>query len=84
VANATDPLADFRRELERFADRLDPQRRRVLQLRFVAGMTQVEAAAQLGIPRSTLEDREREIKALLQHHLLDETTTPPPKKRAIA
>jgi RNA polymerase sigma-70 factor (ECF subfamily) len=81
MPTAGDPLADFRRELQRFADRLDPQRRRVLELRFLAGMTQVEAAAQLGIPRSTLEDREREIKTMLQQHLLDET---PPTRRASA
>jgi RNA polymerase sigma-70 factor (ECF subfamily) len=81
VPDASDPLVEFRRELERFAGRLDPQRRRVVELRFVAGMTQAEAAAQLGIPRSTLEDREREIKTMLQHHLLDET---PQSRRASA
>jgi RNA polymerase sigma factor (sigma-70 family) len=80
VAAATDPLADFRQDLERFADRLDPQRRRVLELRFVAGMTQAEAAAQLGMPRSTLEDREREIKTMLEHHLLDDGK----RRRALA
>jgi RNA polymerase sigma factor (sigma-70 family) len=67
-----DSLTDFRRELEAFAARLDPQRRQVLELRFVAGLTQVEAAAQLGMPRSTLEDWERQIKKLLQAHLLGE------------
>jgi RNA polymerase sigma-70 factor (ECF subfamily) len=76
AAADNDPLADFRRELERFAERLDPQRRRLLQLRFLAGMTQAEAAAQLGMPRTTLEDREREIKTMLQQHLLDETPQP--------
>jgi RNA polymerase sigma factor (sigma-70 family) len=69
AAVVVDPLVEFRRELERFATRLDPQRRQVLELRFVAGMTQVEAARQMGIPRSTLEDKEREIKRLLQEHL---------------
>jgi RNA polymerase sigma-70 factor (ECF subfamily) len=81
VPTASDPLADFRRELERFAERLDPQRRRVLELRFVAGMTQAEAAAQLGMPRSTLEDREREIKTMLQRHLLGDDK---PTRRASA
>jgi DNA-binding transcriptional regulator YiaG len=33
-------------------------------------LTQVEAAAQMGMPRSTLEDWERQIKKLLQAHLL--------------
>jgi RNA polymerase sigma-70 factor, ECF subfamily len=67
---AGEALDDFRRELQAFAGRLDPQRRRVLELRFVAGLTQVEAAAQMGMPRSTLEDWERQIKKLLQAHLL--------------
>jgi RNA polymerase sigma factor (sigma-70 family) len=64
------PLDDFRHELERFASRLPEDRRRVLQLRFVAGMTQVEAAAELGMPRSTLEDWERQIKRALEEYLL--------------
>ena len=33
------------------------------------GMTQVEAAAELGMPRSTLEDWEREIKRRLEAYL---------------
>jgi RNA polymerase sigma factor (sigma-70 family) len=64
------PLDDFRHELERFARRLPEDRRRVLELRFVAGMTQVEAAAALGMPRSTLEDWERQIKRALEEYLL--------------
>jgi RNA polymerase sigma-70 factor (ECF subfamily) len=81
VATAPDPLADFRRDLERFAEGLEPQRRRLLELRFVAGMTQTEAAAQLGMPRSTLEDWERQIKQALQEHLLAD---PPAARRALA
>jgi RNA polymerase sigma-70 factor (ECF subfamily) len=72
TAAAVDPLVDFRRELERFASRLEPEKRQVLELRFLAGMTQVEAAARLGMPRSTLEDWERQIKRLLHEHLLGE------------
>jgi RNA polymerase sigma-70 factor (ECF subfamily) len=67
---AADGLAEFRQDLERFATRLDPQRRLLLELRFVAGMTQVEAAERLAMPRSTLEDWERELKRQLQEHLL--------------
>jgi RNA polymerase sigma-70 factor (ECF subfamily) len=70
ASTGPDPLDDFRRDLERFATRLDPQRRQVLELRFVAGMTQVEAAERMNMPRSTLEDWERQIKRLLQEHLL--------------
>jgi RNA polymerase sigma factor (sigma-70 family) len=81
AAVAVDPMVDFRRELERFAARLDPLRRQVLELRFVAGMTQMEAAQRMGMPRSTLEDREREIKKLLQEHLLEEA---PAGRRATA
>jgi RNA polymerase sigma-70 factor (ECF subfamily) len=67
----TEPtLADeLRRELLRFAARLDPSRRTLLELRFVQGLTQVEAAKVLSIPRSTLESREHELKALLRAYL---------------
>jgi RNA polymerase sigma factor (sigma-70 family) len=68
-----DPLVEFRRELTEYARRLDPEKRQLLQLRFIAGMTQVEAAAQLKVPRSTLEDWERQIKRGLQQHLLGDT-----------
>jgi RNA polymerase sigma factor (sigma-70 family) len=64
-----EPLADFRQELERFARGLSDDRRRLLELRFVLGMTQVEAAAELGMPRSTLEDWERDIKRRLEAYL---------------
>jgi RNA polymerase sigma factor (sigma-70 family) len=64
------PLDDFKQELERFARRLPAERRRVLELRYVLGMTQVEAARALEMPRSTLEDWERQIKRALERHLL--------------
>ena len=64
-----EPLADFRQELERFARGLSDDRRRLLELRFVLGMTQVEAAAALGMPRSTHEDWERDIKRRLEAYL---------------
>jgi RNA polymerase sigma factor (sigma-70 family) len=67
---APDPIDEFRQDLERFASRLPADRRRVLELRFVAGMTQVEAAAELGMPRSTLEDWEKQIKRALEEYLL--------------
>jgi RNA polymerase sigma-70 factor (ECF subfamily) len=79
AAAAPDPVAEFRSELERFAARLDPQRRQVLELRYLAGMTQVEAAARLGMPRTTLEDWERQIKHLLHEHLLGEPGAGPSK-----
>jgi RNA polymerase sigma factor (sigma-70 family) len=65
----TDPLEDLRRELLRFAARLDPERQRLVQLRYIEGMTQMEAAAVLGKPRSTLEDWEHQFKRALQAHL---------------
>jgi RNA polymerase sigma-70 factor (ECF subfamily) len=65
-----EPLDDFRRELERFARRLPDDRRRLLELRFLAGMTQVEAASAMGMPRSTLEDWERQLKRALEAYLL--------------
>ena len=77
---AVDPLDDFRHELGRFAETLDPQRREVLQLRFLAGLTQMEAAARLGMPRSTLEDWEREIKRRLEAYLLGSAAKRPPRR----
>lgn len=77
---AADPLEDFRLDLNRFASRLDPERRRVLELRFVTGLTQVEAAARLGMARSTLEDWEHQIKRLLADHLLG---APPAERKAV-
>lgn len=68
VAN-TDPIDELRRELVRFATRLDPERQRLVQLRYVEGMTQMEAAAVLGKPRSTLEDWEHQLKRALTAHL---------------
>ena len=67
---STDPMDDFRHELGRFAETLEPNRREVLELRYLAGLTQVEAAARLGMPRSTLEDWERDIKRRLAVYLL--------------
>ena len=64
------PLRDFRSDLERFALTLPLERQRVLKLRFIEGLTQVETAQQLGVPRSTLEDWERHIKADLRAFLL--------------
>lgn len=68
---APDPLQEFRQELLRFAERLDPARRTLLELRFIEGLTQVEAAGRIGMPRSTLEDWEREIRSRLAAHLLE-------------
>jgi RNA polymerase sigma factor (sigma-70 family) len=65
----SDPLEDLRRELVRFAARLDPERQRLVHLRYVEGMTQMEAAAVLGKPRSTLEDWEHQFKRALHNHL---------------
>lgn len=65
----TDPVEDLRRELVRFAARLDPDRQRLVQLRYIEGMTQMEAAAVLGKPRSTLEDWEHQLKRALTAHL---------------
>ena len=64
-----DPMQELRRELVRFASRLDPERQRLVQLRYIEGMTQMEAAAILGKPRSTLEDWEHQFKRALQAHL---------------
>jgi len=65
----TDGISDLRRELARFAEQLDPERRRLVQLRYIEGMTQMEAAAILGKPRSTLEDWEHQFKRALSAHV---------------
>jgi RNA polymerase sigma factor (sigma-70 family) len=70
-----DPLQDLRRELARFAADLDPERQRLIQLRYIEGMTQMEAAAVLGKPRSTLEDWEHQFKRALRAHLAGKRTT---------
>jgi RNA polymerase sigma factor (sigma-70 family) len=69
-AASADPLEDFRQDLTRFALTLEPDRRLVLELRYLAGLTQVEAASRLGMPRSTLEDWERDIKRRLAVYLV--------------
>jgi RNA polymerase sigma factor (sigma-70 family) len=69
AASKSDPLEDLRRELVRFSARLDPERQRLIQLRYVEGMTQMEAAAVLGKPRSTLEDWEHQFKRALTAYL---------------
>jgi RNA polymerase sigma factor (sigma-70 family) len=80
-ATISDPMVEFRQELLRFAETLDPQRREVLQLRFFEGLTQMEAAARLGMPRSTLEDREKQIKRRLEEYLLGDQKTNDPQAK---
>jgi RNA polymerase sigma-70 factor (ECF subfamily) len=65
-----DTVGELRGDIRRFAARLDPKQRELLELRYFAGMTQVEAASALGMPRSTLEDWERHLKRLLKDFLL--------------
>lgn len=64
------PLEELRRALEHCARQMPPERRRLIELRFVLGMTQVEAAAELAMPRSTLEDWEKQVKRELRRQLL--------------
>jgi RNA polymerase sigma factor (sigma-70 family) len=77
AAARTDPLEDLRRELVRFAARFEPDRQRLIHLRYVEGMTQMEAAAVLGKPRSTLEDWEHQFKRALHAHLAGKDTKAP-------
>jgi RNA polymerase sigma factor (sigma-70 family) len=69
ASSRIDPLDELRRELVRFAARFDPERQRLIQLRYIEGMTQMEAAAVLGKPRSTLEDWEHQFRRALNAHL---------------
>lgn len=70
-AEAQGELADFRQDLERFAGGLAPSRRELLRARFIEGLTQVEVAERLGMPRSTLEDWEKQMKADLRAFFAD-------------
>ncbi len=79
-ASAADQLSEFRHELTRFALTLEPSKRKVLELRYVDGLTQMEAAAQLGMPRSTLEDWEKQIKRRLEAHLLGHENKRPDRR----
>jgi RNA polymerase sigma factor (sigma-70 family) len=72
AAAKTDLLDELRRELVRFAARMDPERRRLVQLRYIEGMTQVEAATALGMSRSTLEAWEHQFERALQVFLRGE------------
>ena len=63
-------LREFRADLERFADTLPLERQRMLQLRFIEGLTQVEASLRMHVPRTTLEDWERQMKVDLRLFLL--------------
>jgi RNA polymerase sigma factor (sigma-70 family) len=69
ASTSVDPLDDLRREIVRFASRLDPEKQQLIRLRYVEGMTQMEAAAVLGKPRSTLEDWEHQFKRALAAHV---------------
>ena len=82
AAPEPDAVEDFRRELLRFATRLPPSRRRLVELRYIAGMTQMEAAAVMGMSRSTLEDWEREVKESLSELLAPDGERKP--KTAVA
>lgn len=64
-------LRAFREDLRRFAERLAPDMRRLLELRFLMGLTQMETAAEMQVPRSTLEDREHALKKQLRAYLLE-------------
>lgn len=64
------PMREFRADLERFADTLPTERQRMLKLRFIEGLTQVETSELMRVPRSTLEDWERQMKAALRLFLL--------------
>jgi RNA polymerase sigma-70 factor (ECF subfamily) len=69
ASTKVDHMEDLRREIARFASKLDPERQKLIHLRYVEGMTQMEAAAVLGKPRSTLEDWEHQFKRALAAHV---------------
>jgi RNA polymerase sigma-70 factor (ECF subfamily) len=71
---ATGPEHELQREQIRklvaaFLDGLDPQDRRLLELRFMEGKSQRDVAATLGIGRQRVRGREAKLRARLIHHL---------------
>lgn len=70
----TDPeyaahLRSLRRLLDAFLDTLDDSDRRLVSLRFEQGLSQREAADELGVGRQVLRRRERDVRAALLEHL---------------
>jgi RNA polymerase sigma factor (sigma-70 family) len=69
----TEPHLVARQMIERFLGAHVPQpQRRFFVLRFLEHRTQVEAAAALGLPRSTLEGWEHRLSAALRRFILQE------------
>jgi RNA polymerase sigma-70 factor (ECF subfamily) len=62
MAAKVDPMDELRREVIRYAAGMHPERRRMVELRYLEGRTQMEAAAILGKPRSTVEDWEHQFR----------------------
>jgi RNA polymerase sigma-70 factor (ECF subfamily) len=66
------PAADAARIVERFCrERLPAKWQRVFDARFLRALSQAEAAAELGISRTTLAYQELRIRRLLQRFVLD-------------
>lgn len=60
--------------VERFRrERLPPELERVFEVRFLRQLPQREAAAELGVPRSTLVYQEQRVRELLERFLLNGT-----------
>jgi RNA polymerase sigma-70 factor (ECF subfamily) len=70
-ARALEQAAEARLIVERFRrDHLPPKWHRVFQARFVEQLSQREAAAELGISRTTLVYQELQVRRLLRRFLL--------------
>jgi RNA polymerase sigma-70 factor (ECF subfamily) len=70
-AGAGDDALDAKRVVERFrASALPPELTAVFEARFLQQKSQRDAAAAIGIPRSTLAYQEQRIRALLERFLL--------------
>ncbi|MBM4130964.1 sigma-70 family RNA polymerase sigma factor [bacterium] len=61
-------LLDLHRALEKLAE-LDPVEARIVEMRFFAGLTEVEVARELGVSERTVRDQWSHAKAWLRHEL---------------
>ncbi len=61
--------AEARRAVLESIERLDPEQQRVAILLFVDGMSQLEAAAELGVSRVTINKRAQEIRSAVSLRL---------------
>ena len=71
-----DNLKASHRDVLTVVERLEPKYQAVLSKRYLAGLSQYEAADSLGLSRRTLRTQEEHALALLDYHLVIKQTIP--------